>query len=320
VKIKTRPEHASMPQMTDWLAELQDGERAEPADRGPSGPAYAVPGSYAVPTSPGQAVPTSYVRAVPAGRGYAVPAGHGPGRPEALARSVAPAAAAAAAAPARTATPAALPGPSVPAAPAGLGGATARAVIGDQLRRPIMWCEMGSCVSWHADPAALGEADARARAIGAGWRIDAFGRLTCPRCQQTDPGYWAACRVVPWDRSTAIGRTVPIAVVPRGGSAGRAALRTSRDPGRSAGGYPPASRAELEWHHDLPAADVALPTGRYAGDPVGTWRSRLAVVNAIRAWRGRGGRQTASRQASEKTEDLMSAERAHANPGDAIGV
>src|SRR5215471_17878691 len=25
---------------------------------------------------------------------------------------------------------------------------TARAVIGDQLRMPIMWCEMGSCISW----------------------------------------------------------------------------------------------------------------------------------------------------------------------------
>jgi hypothetical protein len=75
-----------------------------------------------------------------------------------------------------------------------------RAVIGDQLRMPVMWCEMGSCISWHADPAALGEADTRARAIGAGWRIDAFGRLACPRCQQTNPGFWATGPVVPWDR------------------------------------------------------------------------------------------------------------------------
>ena len=57
---------------------------------------------------------------------------------------------------------------------------TVRAVIGDQLRMPVMWCEMGSCISWHADPAALGEADTRARAIDAGRRIDAFGRLACP--------------------------------------------------------------------------------------------------------------------------------------------
>ena len=27
---------------------------------------------------------------------------------------------------------------------------TGRAVIGDQLRMPVMWCEMGSCISWHA--------------------------------------------------------------------------------------------------------------------------------------------------------------------------
>jgi len=80
-------------------------------------------------------------------------------------------------------------------------------VIGDQLRVPIMWCEMGSCISWHADPAALGEADTRARAIEAGWRVDALGRLACPRCQQTDPGFWASRPVVPWDRYTAIART-----------------------------------------------------------------------------------------------------------------
>ena len=45
---------------------------------------------------------------------------------------------------------------------------------------PIMWCEMGSCISWYADPAALGEADTRARAIGAGWRIDALGQAGLP--------------------------------------------------------------------------------------------------------------------------------------------
>ena len=89
---------------------------------------------------------------------------------------------------------------------------TVRAVIGDQLRMPIMWCEMGSCISRHADPAALGEADTRARAIGAGWRIDALGRLACPRCQQTDPGFWAARPVVLWDRYTALARAARAAV------------------------------------------------------------------------------------------------------------
>jgi hypothetical protein len=88
-----------------------------------------------------------------------------------------------------------------------------RAVIGDQLRIPIMWCEMGSCISWHADPAALGEGDMRARAIGAGWRIDAFGRLACPRCQQTSPGFRASCPVVLWDRYTAMARAARIAAI-----------------------------------------------------------------------------------------------------------
>ena len=72
-----------------------------------------------------------------------------------------------------------------------------------------MWCEMGSCISWHADPAALGEADTRARAIAAGWRIDALGRLACPRCQQSDPGFWASRPVAVRDRYMAIASTVP---------------------------------------------------------------------------------------------------------------
>src|SRR5262249_7391510 len=87
---------------------------------------------------------------------------------------------------------------------------TERAVIGDELRVPIMWCEMGSCISWRADPSALGEADARARAISAGWRIDALGRLACPQCQQTDPGFWATGRVVRWDRYTAVAQAAAI--------------------------------------------------------------------------------------------------------------
>jgi hypothetical protein len=88
---------------------------------------------------------------------------------------------------------------------------TVRAVIGDQLRMPVMWCEMGSsCISTHADPAALGEGDLRARAIGAGWRIDALGRLACPRCQQADPNFRACHQVVPWDRYTAMARAARI--------------------------------------------------------------------------------------------------------------
>jgi hypothetical protein len=267
VKIKIRPEHAGMLQMNDWLAELQDGESAEPAGPGlaePTGPGYAVPAGYshAVPASPGHAEPASYARAMPAGPGYAVPAGYGcaepadgSARPQALAAPVAPAAPAA---PVRTATPAAPARTAAPAAPTGPAGASVRAVIGDQLRMPVMWCEMGSCISFHADPAALGEADTRARAIGAGWRIDALGRLACPRCQQTDPGFRASGQVVPWDRRTAVARTA---------RASRAAVRSS--PGRAVSGYRPASRAELERDRDFGAAR-AMPAGRRAERPAST--------------------------------------------------
>ena len=158
MKIKIRPDDASMLQMNDWLAELRDDGRAEPPDDGGAVPAS----SDARPETPAEQAAAAE-RTPPAEQ-------------------------------------------AAPAEPAASGGSTVRAVIGDQLRMPIMWCEMGSCISWHADPAALGESDARARAIGAGWCIDAFGRLACPQCQQHDPGFWTAHPVVPWDRYAALAR------------------------------------------------------------------------------------------------------------------
>jgi hypothetical protein len=92
---------------------------------------------------------------------------------------------------------------------------TERAAIGDKLRMPIAWCEMSSCVSYHADPATLGEADIRARAISAGWRVDALGRLACPECQQSRPGFWASHPVALWDRDTAIVRATLMAAAIR---------------------------------------------------------------------------------------------------------
>jgi hypothetical protein len=93
-----------------------------------------------------------------------------------------------------------IPGPDLglaqrrgPADPlAGPVAITQRAVLGDRLRRPIAWCEMPACISRHDDPAAAGEADIRSRALAAGWRHDAVGRLVCPYCQQRNPGLWAA--------------------------------------------------------------------------------------------------------------------------------
>jgi hypothetical protein len=88
---------------------------------------------------------------------------------------------------------------------------TDRAVIGDELRNPIAWCELTPCISWHGDPAALGEADIRARAIASGWRVDAFGRLVCPHCQRRDPRFRATHPVVVWDRRAAVTRAALMA-------------------------------------------------------------------------------------------------------------
>jgi hypothetical protein len=78
------------------------------------------------------------------------------------------------------------------------------APIGDALRIPIAWCEMDACISHYGHPAALGEADIRARAITAGWRVDAVGRLACPRCQRSGPWFWTTHPIVPWDRHRAV--------------------------------------------------------------------------------------------------------------------
>jgi hypothetical protein len=174
MKIKIRPDDAATLQaddwlqMTDWLAELRAMARAEsPGD--------------------GQAEPPGDDQAEPPGDGRA--RAPGSGRAERAARRARPEFTARPAAPAR------LAGPP---------GTTVRAVIGDQLRLPMTWCEIGRCISRHSDPAALGEGDARARAMSAGWRTDAFGRLACPRCQQTDPDFRASRPVVSWDWYTAI--------------------------------------------------------------------------------------------------------------------
>jgi hypothetical protein len=89
-----------------------------------------------------------------------------------------------------------------------------RAPIGDELRIPMAWCEMDSCILHYEHPAALGEADIRSRAIAAGWRIDALGRLACPQCQQ-GPSFWTTQRVTPWDRHKAVATASRMAAAAR---------------------------------------------------------------------------------------------------------
>ena len=77
------------------------------------------------------------------------------------------------------------------------------AVLGDAIRRPAVWCEMPGCISWHDHPAALGQADIRARALAAGWCHDAVGRLVCPSCQQRNPDLWLTHRLARQHRAPA---------------------------------------------------------------------------------------------------------------------
>lgn len=80
---------------------------------------------------------------------------------------------------------------------------TERAVLGDRIRRPTAWCEMPCCISRYEHPAALGQADIHARALAAGWRHDAAGRLVCPCCQQRNPGLCVTDPVIRQDRAPA---------------------------------------------------------------------------------------------------------------------
>lgn len=199
MNLTTWHDDVNLPQMSEWLAELRNEGYAQPT------------GTSAPPQAPGAAP-----AATPADRTQAITPTQPTPPVQRITRGQA----------------------GVPAQARAGAAITERAAIGDQLRRPIMWCEMASCICYHADPAALGEADARARAIRAGWRIDGLGRLACPRCLQTT-SFWASRPVVPWDRDTALIMTT------------LASLRASRATG---------SRAQQGWHHEHPR----MPVGRHA--------------------------------------------------------
>ena len=234
----------------DWLAQLreEDGAEPRPGDNKPvidSAPPASELGD-AAPATPDAAGFGDAVLAVPPAAGYwsaAPPAVDWEDAPPAAphaddvgdaAPAVPPAAGSWSAAPPAVdwedARPAAPPAadwersaPAVPpeATPAGRAGIkanieiTERAAIGDELRIPLAWCEMGSCISHYTDPAALGEADIRTRAIAAGWRVDALGRLACPQCQQGDALFWTAHPVALWDRDRAVAMTALMAAAMR---------------------------------------------------------------------------------------------------------
>jgi len=112
-------------------------------------------------------------------------------------------------------------GPPASARRASRPGTAGLALIGDQLRIPIVWCEIAPCISHHTNPAALGEADIRARALSAGWRLDRLGRLTCPECQQSSPCFWPAHPVALWDKEAAATMVALMAACDRSNGASR---------------------------------------------------------------------------------------------------
>jgi hypothetical protein len=145
---------------------------------------------------------------------------------------------------------------------------TARAVIGDQLRLPIMWCEMRSCISWFAHPAALGEADIRARAIDAGWRVDAVGLLVCPQCVQTAPGFQSHLPVVLWDREEAMAMSAQMAGEPSAEAVASAAQELSHDLRCPADNHGDEVAPASAWMTVVPADDVARSATRGTSDEV----------------------------------------------------
>ena len=224
----------------DWLAQLRDEDGAEPppgdgkpATDGapPAGDFGDVPPAAPPAADWGDAAPA----APPAADSW-------PAAPPAVASGDArPAAPPAAAPPATDSGPAAAVTPETTSpGRAGIKAKieiTERAAIGDELRIPLAWCEMGSCISHYADPAALGEADIRTRAIASGWRVDALGRLACPQCQQGDSWFWTAHPVALWDRDTAVAMTTLMAAAVREIAAadGAAGMAPGAPPGSEPG-------------------------------------------------------------------------------------
>jgi anti-sigma regulatory factor (Ser/Thr protein kinase) len=250
---------ADVRQMSDWLAELRDDGSEPPGDGGAeacgdSGPrAEASAASrHATPLEArGRTEAGAQVEAVP------------PAEATARAQAGACARASAGAVASARAEAGARAADVAPAEARVRAPITGRAVIGDQLRIPTACCEMGSCISWHGDPAALGEADIRARAIRAGWRVDALGLLACPRCQQAAPGF-RATRPVAWNRSAAITSAAPTAAV-------RGSTSPTAPPGQSApmpatrpGVILPAARPSQDSTASTPPLNLCPPAGRHA--------------------------------------------------------
>lgn len=157
---------------------------------------------------------------------------------------------------------------------------TERPVIGDQLRQPSVWCHGNACISRHADPDALGEADARARAIAAGWREDAVGRLICPDCQQGQDYFWTTQRMVQWNRGVAFTMTSLIAAAISEDAVGAAGAETGVLPAAlpvrpmPPGARPGPAAAPCDWQTGVQPAGPGGETGAQSDPGVSAgWES-----------------------------------------------
>jgi hypothetical protein len=74
-----------------------------------------------------------------------------------------------------------------------------RAIIGDEFRVPMLWCEFGNCIARYTSEDTRGEHDLRARALATGWRYDSLGRLACPSCAQRASALRSGRRPAPTD-------------------------------------------------------------------------------------------------------------------------
>lgn len=130
---------------------------------------------------------------------------------------------------------------------------TGHCVIGDQIRVPAAECAMAGCGAAFADPAALGEADNRARAVTAGWAKDALCRLVCPDCQRDRPvpPWW-----VPSQEPNTAGDHRPAS------GTSRSAGATGQSAGSVAAGEPPAPVGGRNYRTQWPRMLSALVSSR----------------------------------------------------------
>ena len=135
---------------------------------------------------------------------------------------------------------------------------TGQCAIGDQIWVPVVWCAIAGCEATFADPAALGEADNRARAVTAGWAKDALCRLVCPACQRDRPvpPWW-----VPFRGPSTAGDHRPAS------RASRPTGATGQSAGSAAAEGPPAAAEGRHYRTQWPRLLSALVSSRGGGAP-----------------------------------------------------